>query len=322
MRRLLLACLLTCVASIANAQPGKVPRIAYIWLYNMGPSAPYHEAFARRLGELGWKDGANVRIEHYDAKGDMKRLDTMMEEVARSNVDLIVAVCTPEARAARKATSTIPIVVAVAGDLVKSGLVTNYSRPGGNLTGFSAVLLEMSAKRIEYLKEAFPKVRKATVLWNPQRPDNEHEVKAMQAAGKRLGIDIQSAPVRSREELATSLEMLQVDGTEAILNTGDTLLSLEVPAVVKRAGELRIPGIYEARVFPDHGGLMSYGPNLPTLHASAAEYADKILRGAKPGDLPIQQPARFELVINRKVAKAQGFRIPESLLLAADVVID
>lgn len=305
------------------AQPARKPaRIAYVWLFDSGPSAPYASEFRNRLTELGWKEGQNIQTEYHDAHGDPKQLAAIMEGLARAKVDLIVAMCTPEAVAARKATSTIPIVVTAVGDPVAAGLVESLAKPGGNVTGVSAVMLPLSAKRVELLKEAFPGVKRATVLWNPQRPDNAPEVRIMQETAKRLGFEMQSQQVRTKDELATALEMLAVDGTQAILNTGDTLLSQQAPAVVRRAAELRIPGMYEARLFPDHGGLMSYGPNLPQMHRRAAEYADRILKGARPADLPMEQPSRFELVINMKAAKSQGFEISRSLILRADHLIE
>ena len=307
----------------AAAQAARKPaRIAYVWLFDSGPSSPYIGPFRARLEELGWKEGDSVKTEYYNAEGDFKKLDSIMQELVRSKVDLIVAMCTPEAKAAQKATSTIPIVVAAAGDLVAAGLVTNFAKPGGNVTGVSAVLLELSAKRVEILKESFPGVKKATVLWNPTRPDNAPEVAVMQETARRLGLEMQSVQVRSREELATALEMMQVDGTQAILNTGDTLLGVGAPAVVERARQLRIPGMYESSKFAKYGGLMSYGPNFEQLHRRAADYVDKVLRGAKPANLPIEQPTRFELVVNRKAAREQGFQIPHSVLMRADQIID
>jgi ABC-type uncharacterized transport system substrate-binding protein len=305
--------------AVAQAKPA---RIAYVWLFAVGPSAPYVDHFRSRLAELGWKEGQTVKTEYYDALGDPRKLDSIMEELVRSKVDIIVAMCTPEAFAAKKFTSTIPIVVTAVGDPVGAGLVTNLSRPGGNLTGVSGMWLPLSAKRVELLKEAFPRIKRATVLWNPVRSDNVQETAAMRETAKRLGFELQSMQVRTREELATALEMMETDGTQAILTAGDTLITLEAPAIVRRAIELRIPAMYESRLHVDLGGLMSYGPSLPEMHRRAADYVDKILKGARPGDLPIEQPTNFELIINRKAAKSQGFQIPESVLVRADEVID
>jgi putative ABC transport system substrate-binding protein len=310
-------------SSFAQAPAGgKMPRVAYVWLFNVGPSAPYQPAFRARMSELGWVEGKTFVAEYRSADGDPKKLAAIMDEMVGAKVDVIVAMCTPEAIAARKATTTIPIVVTAVGDPIAAGLVKSMSRPDTNVTGVSAVLLPLSAKRMELLREISPRIRKASVVWNPVRKDNEPEVKIMQESGKKVGIELQSYPVRSREEFATALDFLETDGTQAVLNGGDTLLSLEAPALVAKAAKMRIPAVYESRYFVDVGGLMSYGPNFPQMHRRAADYVDKILRGAKPADLPIEEPTRFELVINRKTAAAMGLTIPSEILMRADYIVD
>ena len=296
-------------------------RVAYVWMFKTGPSAPYSKPFKARLGELGWKDGQNLRFEEYDANGDPKRLASIMEELARTRVDVIVAMCTPEATAARKVTTTIPIVVTAAGDLVAAGLVASYPRPGGNITGMSGILDELSAKRVELLKSSFPKVKVATILWNPQRPDNAVEVATIQTTARKLGLEVRSVQVRTREELSTALEMLEVDGTQALLNTGDTLISSSIAQLVTREKQLKLPAVWGERGFPENGGLMSYGPDNVELQRGAAEYTDRILRGEKPADLPIRQPTRFELVVNQKAARERGWQLPTSVMVMADEVI-
>jgi putative ABC transport system substrate-binding protein len=305
--------------SLAQSKP---MRVAYVWMFKTGPSAPFSKPFKARLDELGWKDGQNLRFEEHDANGDPKRLAAIMDELARTKVDVIVAMCTPEASAARKATSTIPIVVTAAGDLVAAGLAASYQRPGGNITGMSGILDELSAKRVELLRSSFPKVKVATILWNPQRPDNAVEVATIQATARKLGSEVRSVQVRTREELATALEMLEVDGTQALLNTGDTLLSSSIAQLVAREKQLKLPAVWGERAFPENGGLMSYGPDHVELQRGAAEYTDRILRGEKPGDLPIRQPTRFELIVNQKVARERGWQLPASVMVMADEVID
>lgn len=322
--RLLIALLaFACLAGAPFAQAQqRVPRIAYVWLFNAGPSAPYEGGFRKGMEELGWIDGKTVRIESHDAKGDTGRLDRIMEELVRSKVDVIVAMCTPEAKSALKATSTVPIVLTAGSDLIAAGIVKSYSHPGGNITGFSLNELSMPAKRVELLKEAFPGVKRATILWNPTRPDNTPEVARMVQAAKSLGIQAQSVQVRTREELATALEMMGGDGTDAVLNAGDPLLSLEAPAVARRAAELKIPSMFTEPVFLEHGATLYYGPDMYQINRRAASYVDRILRGAKPGDLPIEIPSRYDLGVNRKAARQMGLRIPESFVLRAATVID
>jgi putative tryptophan/tyrosine transport system substrate-binding protein len=309
-------------ASVAEAQqPKPLPRVAYVWIFNEGPSAPYLEAFRDRMRELGWIDGKTITIQAYDANGSQEKLAAMMRELVDSKVDVIVTACTPEAKAAVKVTNTIPIVMAATGDPVAAGLATSFARPGGNVTGVSAMLLDLSAKRLALLKEAFPKVSTATVLWNPGRPDNKPEVAAMQAAAQTLKMRLDSQEIRSPQELSDALELLPSTGTQAILNAGDPLISSQSAKIMAFADKYRLPTLFENRVFVDQGALMSFGPNFPALHRRAAEYVDKILKGAKPGDMAIEQPTKFELVINMKTAKALGFTIPQSLLLRADEVI-
>jgi len=323
LKAVLLSLALAFAAATAGAQPpAPAKRVAYVNLFAHGPSAPYTESFKERMAELGWKDGRNVVIESHDAQGSPEKLAAIMQELVRTKVDMIVAMCTPEAIAAKKVTSTIPIVIAAVGDPVAAGLVASLSRPGGNITGVSSVMLPLSAKRVSILKEAFPQLRRVTVIWNPDRKDNAPEVAIMQETARQLGVDMRSAPVRTREELGTVLEMLAVDGTQAILNSGDNLLSSQAIAIVGRASQLRIPGMYEERIFVENGGLMSYGPDLRVQHRRAADYVDRIFKGAKPGDLPMEQPSRFELVVNRGAARRLGVEFPANVLLQADRVVD
>ena len=319
----LLAFALALAAAMAGAQaPAPVKRVAYVNLFAHGPSAPFMDSFRDRLAELGWKDGRNVAIESHDAQGSPEKLAAIMQELARTKVDMIVAMCTPEAIAAKRVTSTIPVVIAAVGDPVAAGLVSSLARPGGNITGVSSVMLPLSAKRVSILKEAFPQLKRVTVIWNPDRKDNGPEVAIMQETARQLGMEMRSAQVRTSEELATVLEMLSVDGTQAVLNTGDNLLSSHAATIVNRAAQLRMPGMFEERIFVENGGLMSYGPDLRVQHRRAADYVDRIFRGARPGDLPMEQPSRFELVLNRGAARRLGVEFPNSVLLQADRIVD
>jgi putative tryptophan/tyrosine transport system substrate-binding protein len=314
--------LLTATFPAVAQQATKVPRIAYVWLFSQGPSAPYADAFRERMSELGYVEGKTIQSEYIDAGGSGAKLDAIMEGLVRDKVDIIVAMCTPEALSAKKFTTTIPIIMAATGDPVKAGLVQSMAHPGGNITGVSAMSLPLSAKRVDLLKQAFPKLTQTTVLWNPARPDNTPEVATMREAAGQLGLRFQSDEVRTRDELAIKLDAIGWDGTQSLLNSGDTLVSGESRIIAERAAKLKIPALFEDRYFVEMGGLMSYGPDYRKLHRRAADYVDKILRGAKPGDLAIEQPIKFELVINKKTAKALGMTIPAKVLLQADEVIE
>lgn len=297
-----------------------LPRVAYVWIFSEGPSAPYVAAFTERMRQNGWIDGNTVRLEMHDAQGSAEKLDAIMRQLVDSHVDVIVTACTPEAKVAVKYTNAIPIVMAATGDPVAAGLVKSLGKPGGNVTGVSAMLLDLSAKRLDLLKEAFPNVAHATIFWNPARPDNKPEVAAMQTAAQALDMRLDSQEVRTAQDVSDALDVMPPT-TQAILNAGDPLLINQGPRIIAFAAERKMPTLFESRWFAEHGGLMSFGPNFPALHSRAADYVDKILKGAKPGDLPIEQPAKFELVINLKTAKALDLPIPQSLLVRADEVI-
>src|SRR5438045_3591356 len=206
-------------AGLVQAQQSKsMPRIAYVWIFTEGPSAPYADAFRERLRELGWVDGKTATLELHDAEGSPEKLDAIMRGLADSKVDIIVTACTPEAKAAAKFTNTIPIVMAATGDPVAAGLVKSLAKPGGNVTGVSGMFLEFSGKRLALLKEAFPKVSTAVVLWNPARPDNKPEVGAMQSAAQVLNMRLDSQEVRTPQELSDALDLMPAE-TQAILNT-------------------------------------------------------------------------------------------------------
>ena len=311
------------IAMTAGAQPvaSKVPRIAYVYLYELGPSAPFIDDFRKGLKDHGWEEGRNIVVEYRNAKGDPETLAAIMRELVDSKVDIIVGACTPEAKAAQKATSTIPIVFAAAGDPVAAGIVASLARPGANITGYATQLLELSGKRMALLKEIYPGVKQATVLWSPMRPDNAADVKAMQEAARTLGFNVVSQQIRSRDELDIALDYVVKENSQALTEMGDTLVVAESRRIVDFANGARLPAIYDAREYVDAGGLISYGPNLPEAHRRAASYVHRILKGAKPADLPVEQPRKFELVVNLKTAQKLGVTIPQSILLAADDVI-
>ena len=310
------------ISLVASAQvPKTLPRVAYVWLFGIGPSAPFADDFAAELAKLGWVDRKTVNLELHDAKGDPEKLNAIMRDLVESKVDIIAVACTPEAVAAKKATATIPVVVAATGDPVRSGLVASMARPGGNITGVSAALNELSAKRMQILKELRPDLTRATALYNPVRGDNEVEVAAMQEAARALGIQLASQQVRGRDELEVALDAMVKERAQGLTETGDPSIygfASDLVAFTERTG---IPAVYDNRYFVDAGGLLSYGPNLPSLHRRAAHFVDRILKGARPADLPFEQPDKFELVINLKAATAIGIAVPQSLMLRADHVI-
>jgi putative ABC transport system substrate-binding protein len=318
----LVSALLLGISLVTGAQQTKQPpRIAYVWLFGVGPSAPFGDAFAGRMAELGWVDGKTISISYHDAQGDAAKLDAMMRQLVESKIDVLVVPCTPEAVAAKKVTSTVPIAVAATGDAVKSGLIESWARPGRNITGVSANLHELSAKRVEILKEIVPGITKAGVVWNPVRGDNADEVVAMQERARKLGIELLSQQVRDREEIGVALDVMVKDRIGGLNETGDPFIYTYAPEFVAFAARHRLPAIYDNRYFVDHRGLMSYGPDLPTLHRRAADFVDKILKGAKPAEPPFEQPSKFEMIINVKTAKALGISIPQTLLVRADEVI-
>ncbi len=309
-------------AALATEFASRPARVAFVHMFQLGPSAPFPGAFRSRMKELGWFDGRNVMIDTHDAGGSREKLAAIMRELVDSHVDVIVAACTPEAKAALMYTSTIPIVLASVGDPIAAGLVSSLARPGGNVTGVSTMQLTQSAMRISFLREAFPKIAHATVVWNPVRSDGAQDVKVMQAAGKRFNMRVDSRPVQSRDELASELDDMATNGSQALLTVADTLMASQSRLLVETTARRRIPTLFDAREYVDDGGLMSYGPNLALGNRRAAEFVDKILRGANPADLPMKLPTKFELIVNLKTAKALGFVLPRSFLLRADQIIE
>ena len=310
-------------AITAGAQPAtpKMPRIAYVYLYELGPSAPFIDDFRKGLKDHGWEEGRNIHVEYRNAKGNPETLAAIMRELVDSKVDVIVAACTPETIAAQKLTSTIPIVFAAAGDPVAAGVVASLARPGGNTTGYAVQLVELSARRMALLKQIYPSLKQVTVLWSPMRPDNAADVKAMQEAARTLGFTVVSQQIRSREELDIALDYVVKENSQALTEAGDALVVAEAQRIVDFANGARLPAIYDAREYVDAGGLISYGPNLPEGHRRAANYVHRILKGARPADLPVEQPNKFELVVNMRTAQQLGITIPQSILLTAAEVI-
>lgn len=312
------------LATLAQQQPPKMPRIGYLQpVVPQNNTSPFLEDFRQGLRDLGYVEGKNVQLEIRWGEGKLDRLAALAEELVRLKVDVIVAVSSPSVLAAKRATRTIPIVMPISSDPVGDGLVTSLAHPGGNITGLSTMSADVGAKRLQLLKEIFPKVsRPVAVLWNPDYLGMAARFRQAQTAAPAIGVDVRSVEVRDSRELERALEAMDRERPDALLLLADPLTLSQRLRIVEFATEARLPAIYEMSQFVDAGGLMSYGPNLNEQVRRGATYVDRILKGAKPGDLPIQQPAKFELVINMKTARSLGITIPQSVLLQADRVIE
>ena len=310
------------LASFAQ-QSAKIARIGFLH-----PASPQSadirlQAFRDGLGELGYVEGKNLQLEVRWGEGKLERLPTLAAELVQAKVDVIVASSSPGVVAAHQATRTIPIVMPTSSDPVGDGLVASLARPGGNITGLSQMAPELGEKRLQLLKEMFPKVSHAmAVLWNPAYVGMRARFEQAKAAAPAVGLTVQSVEVRDTRELDLAFEAIIREHPEALLLLVDPFTFSQRSRIVEFAAEQRLPAMYETSDFVDAGGLISYGPNISELFRRAATYVDKILRGAKPADLPIEQPTKFELVINMRAAKALGIKFPDSILLRADEVIE
>jgi putative ABC transport system substrate-binding protein len=279
------------------------------------------DAFRRGLHELGYLEGQNLIIDYRSADGRPERLAQLAAELVRAKVDVIVPRGTPATQAARNATAAIPIVATI-GSPVESGMVNSLARPGGNVTGLSTFTTALGAKRVELLKETIPGVARIGFLANLSNPDSVLVWKEAERGALALGVQAQLLDWRKSEDLAPAFDAASKQGVGAIVIVGYALAQLNLKLIVGLEAKHRLPVIYQAREFVDAGGLMSYGVSYPGLYYRAASLVDKIFRGAKPGDLPVEQPTKFELIINLKTAKALGLTIAPFLLYRADAVIE
>jgi putative ABC transport system substrate-binding protein len=279
-------------------------------------------ALVEALEKLGWLDGKTIAFERRYADGNPERLPALAAELVQANVDVIVTHAAQPIEAVRKATSTLPIVMATVGDALGAGYVASLARPGGNVTGLTIFATEQSAKRLQLIKEFSPTLARAAVLWNGNASGHRLQMKEMEVAAPGLGIVLQSLPVRSASELDASLHAAGQAQIEAVVTMDDPLIQSQRARIVAFAMGRRLPVMAEFRPITEAGGLMSYGPNQVDMWRRAAAYVDKILKGAKPADLPVQQPTVFELVINLKTANALGLEVPPTLLARADEVIE
>jgi putative ABC transport system substrate-binding protein len=282
---------------------------------------PYIEIFLQELQHRGYVENRNLIIEYRYADGNYDRLSALATDLVRLKVDIIVTEGTPPTRAVIKATTRIPIVMTVTGDPVVAGLITNLGRPGGNVTGASFFITELSVKRLQLLREAIPALRHVTVVWNPGNEVHGPAVKRIEGRATELGIDVQHVKIRGPADVPDALLTIS-ERQGGLLAIEDAMINVCSAQIAEIAVKHRLPAVFGLATFAEAGGLMAYGPNRPELWRRAAGFVDKILRGAKPGDLPVEQALRFDLVINARTAKTLGLTIPPSLLARADRVIE
>jgi putative tryptophan/tyrosine transport system substrate-binding protein len=302
-------------------QAAKLPTIGFLGPLTQAAQSKWTAAFVERMHEHGWIEGRTFAIEYRFADGRGDRLAEIAAEFVRSHVGVIVTGGTAAVIAAKQATSVIPIVFATAGDPVGTGLVESLARPGGNVTGLSNQSAELPGKRLELLREVIPGLGRLAILANVGSPIGVLEMGEVQAAARRLGLEGTTLEIRRAEDIAPAVESLK-GRADALYVVTDPLINTNRVGINTLALDARLPTMHAERTYVEAGGLMSYGPNFPDLFRRAGDYVDKILRGTKPADLPVEQPTVFDLVVNLKTAKAIGLTVPEAFLLRADEVIE
>jgi len=302
-------------------QPARIFRIGILIPSSASLNSARVEAFRQRLREHGYVEGKNIVIEYRYAEGKLERLPDLAAELVRLKVDVIVTAAGPAISAAKKASATIPIVFATAADPVGSGYVSSLARPGGNITGLSLMAPDLDGKRLELLKEAFPKVARVAFLWNSGGIRGNLSLTEMEAVAKALGLKLQSLPVRSLDDFESAFAQAKREGAQALITSVNPLIANQQRQVLDFAAKNRLPAMYPFSEFAEAGGLMSYGPNITDLFRRAADFVDKILKGTKPADLPVEQPTKFEFLVNLKTAKQIGMTIPQKVMARADRVI-
>ena len=308
--------------SLAEAQqPKKIPRIGYLTLGSSSPRSANEEAFRDGLHHLGYIEGQNVHVEYRYAAGEVGRLPELAAELVSLNLNVIVAANTQSIDATRRATKTIPIVFPLTFDPVASGFVASLARPGGNLTGLTTLNQEVAGKRVELLKEVMPRISRVAVLRDPTNSGSLFALKETEAAANHLGIRLHILEVRSADELEGAIQAATRERAGSLIVIPDNLFVRRKGQIIDLVMKNRLPTMFGESESVEAGGLMYYGANLPDLFRRAATYVDKILKGAKPADLPVEQPTKFEFVINLKTAKQIGLTIPQSVLYQADKVI-
>jgi len=314
-----LALLLLAAPLVIDAQPSAtIPRLGLLAATgNTGLWEPLRQG----LRDLGYVEGKNIVLEYRRSEGRSERLSDLAAELVRLKVDIIVTEGTPATSAAKRATTTIPIVMAFTGDPLSSELVSSLGRPGGNVTGLTDLGAGLATKRVALLNEAVPKLSRLAFLWNPANPAQISQFNEVQAGARSLSVTLQALEVRSDDELERAFATMVRERPSALLITADSVHQRHIDRIIAFASKSRLPAMYQLKENVEAGGLMSYGSSLSDLRRRAAVYIDKILKGAKPANLPVEQPTKFEFVINMKTAKALGLQIPQSVLLQADQVI-
>ena len=311
--------LLLCVAPVAAQKPRAITRIGFLAPTDSGSAWP---AFRRGIQELGYVEGQNVVIEYRSAQGQFDRLPRLASELVRLDVDVMVTVFTQASLAGKQATQKIPIVMIGVADPVGVGLVGSLARPAGNVTGTSSVAADIVGKQFEALKQVVRPTAKVAVLWNPANPIFQaSQRREAENAGRALGMRLRFVEVRAGDEVDRAFAAISDEATEAVVVLADPVLVQSRRRIAEQAAQRHLPSVGEAAAYAEAGGLIGYGPSYSDLSRRAAYFVDKILKGGKPADLPVEQPTRFELVINLKTAKLLGLTIPPSLLLRADQVI-
>jgi putative ABC transport system substrate-binding protein len=309
------------LSSGARAQQA-MPTIGWLSSLSEPASAPMQSLFRRGLGEVGWTPGQNVAIEYRWADGQYDRLRGMADELVRSHVDVILAQGPPAALAAKAATSTVPIVFVVGIDPVSAGLAASYARPGGNATGATLMIAPLAQKRVEIVRELAPKAAVLGMLINPHGPDAAPELRDVEAAARANNLQLRSLNASNPAELDAAFTAIAAERPDALLVGGDPFFVVRRQNIIERIAQAGLIAVYALREFVEAGGLVSYGANIPNSFRQAGIYAGRILKGAKPADLPVVQPTTFELVINLKTAKAQNVDIPPNLHARSDEVIE
>ena len=305
----------------ARAQVRKPPTIGFLASYTPATQRHWNAVFVKRLQELGWTDGDTVVIEYRWSDGDPNRAAEIAAEFVRMKVDVLVTAGTAPALALKNATVTIPIVVATMGDPLGTGLVTSLARPGANVTGLSVQQAELGSKRLDLLREMVPGLTRLAIIGNAGAPVSLNELREVRSSAGPLGIELMSFEINHPREITRAFDAFR-DRVQALYVVSDPLIAIERGRISLLAVGARLPTIYAYREYAEAGGLMSYGTSFPEMFRRTADYVDKILRGAKPADLPVEQPTKFELVINLIAAKAADIEVPATLLARADEVIE